>query len=201
MKFRAKFVLMFFGLLYLIIGVIMIMYSAGVIGASEFKVVADKLNMLIPLDILVGIAGGVLIVLVVTLLNFVWSGVEAERNIAFKTEYGDVLVSLSAIEDYIRKILREEPDIKDIRTKVSVRKKGLIVLLKAVMLSEINIPTITERIQSQLRSKVQEMLGMEEPIVVKVYISKIGEKEKEKKKKVKDIKEITEEMLPPYREF
>ena len=144
MKFRAKFVLMIFGLVYLIAGVVMILYSAGVIGAKEIGVIADKLNAFIPLDILTGIIGGVLIILVVTLLNFVWSGVEAERNIAFKTEYGDVLVSLSAIEDYVRKLLKEEPDIKDLRTKVSARKKGLIVLLKAVMLSETNIPSITE---------------------------------------------------------
>ncbi len=201
MKFRAKFVLMIFGLLYLTAGVVMILYSAGVVGAKEMGIIADKLNAFIPLDILTGITGGVLIILVVSLLNFVWSGVEAERNIAFKTEYGDVLVSLSAIEDYIRKLLKEEPDIKDLRTKVSVRKKGLVVLLKAVMLSETNIPNITEKIQSNLRVKVQEMLGMEEPIIVKVYISKIGEKEKEKKKKAKDIKEIDQDKLPPYREF
>jgi len=201
MKFRAKFVLMIFGILYLAAGVIMILYSAGVVGAKEMGIIADRLNMFIPLDILVGITGGVLIIIVVSLLNFVWSGIEAERNIAFKTEYGDVLVSLSAIEDYVRKLLKEEPDIKDLRTKVSARKKGLVVLLKAVMLSETNIPNITERIQSNLRIKVQEMLGMEEPIVVKVYISKIGEKEKEKKRKVKDTKDTDQKVLPPYREF
>ena len=201
MKFRAKFVLMIFGLLYLTAGVVMILYSAGVVGAKEMGIIADKLNAFIPLDILTGITGGVLIILVVSLLNFVWSGVEAERNIAFKTEYGDVLVSLSAIEDYVRKLLKEEPDIKDLRTKVSAKKKGLVVLLKAVMLSETNIPNITEKIQSNLRVKVQEMLGMEEPIIVKVYISKIGEKEKEKKKKAKDIKETDQDVLPPYREF
>jgi len=201
MKFRAKFVLMIFGLIYLIAGVVMILYSAGVVGAGEMGFIADKLNAFIPLDILVGITGGVLIILVVSLLNFVWSGVEAERNIAFKTEYGDVLVSLSAIEDYVRKLLKEEPDIKDLRTKVSARKRGLVVLLKAVMLSETNIPNITERIQSNLRVKVQEMLGMEEPIVIKVHISKIGEKEKEKKKKAKDVEEQDQDTIPPYREF
>ena len=42
---------------------------------------------------------------------------------------------------------------------------------------------------------------MEEPIIIKVHISKIGEKEKEKKKKTKEITEQDQDTLPPYREF
>ncbi len=199
MKLRAKIVLFVFGAIYMILGVFMVLYSLGFVNPGDLNFIAQGVKEWIPLDMLTGIVGGILIILVITLLNFVWAGFEAERNIAFRTEYGEVLVSLSAIEDYIRKLMRDESDIKDIRTKVTARKKGLIVQLKAVILSESNIPQVTEKIQSQIKTKVQEMLGMEESIIIRVYISKLAEKEKKKQRK--DAKETTEEPIPPYREF
>ncbi len=198
MKLRAKFVLLMFGLFYLVIGVFMVLYALDFISQQDLSFILSEFEQLIPLKLLVGLVGAVLIVFVFALLNFVWSGVAAEKNIAFKTEYGEVLVSLSAIEDYVRKIMRDDPDVRDLRSKVTVRKRGLVISLKAVMLSEVNIPSITEKIQSELRSKVQEMLGMEEPVIVKVFISKIGEKDR--KKKLKQGEE-PQDVVPPYREF
>ncbi len=198
MKLRAKFVLLVFGLFYFAIGIFMVLYALDFISQADLSVILTELEQLIPIRLLVGLIGAILVVLVIALLNFVWSGVAAEKNIAFKTEYGEVLVSLSAIEDYVRKIMRDDPDIRDLRSKVTARKRGLTISLKAVMLSEINIPSVTEKIQSELRSKVQEMLGMEEPVVVKVFITKIGDKDK--KKKLKQSEE-SKEVIPPYREF
>ncbi|MDD5614350.1 MAG: alkaline shock response membrane anchor protein AmaP [Candidatus Omnitrophica bacterium] len=198
MKLRAKFVLLVFGVIYLVIGISMVFYAFDFINLKDLSYMIEQVEQIISLKFLIGIAGGVLTVLVIMLLNFVWSGVASEKNIAFKTEYGEVLVSLSAIEDFVRKLMREDPDIRDLRTKVTARKKGLIISLKAMMLSEVNIPTITEKIQSDLRSRVQEMLGMEDPVIVKVYISKIGEKERKKKPKTQ---EDSENAVHPYREF
>ncbi len=198
MKLRAKFVLLVFGLFYLAIGIFMVLYALDFISQYDLNFILAELGQLISLKLLLGLIGAISVVLVITLLNFVWSGVASEKNIAFKTEYGEVLVSLSAIEDYVRKTMRDDPNIRDLRSKVMVRKRGLVISLKAVMLSEINIPSVTEKIQSELRDKVQEMLGMEEPVVVKVFITKIGEKEK--KKRLKQGEE-SQEVVPPYREF
>ena len=198
MKLRAKFVLLVFGLFYLAIGIFMVLYALDFISQYDLNFILAELGQIISLKLLLGLIGAISVMLVIALLNFVWSGVASEKNIAFKTEYGEVLVSLSAIEDYVRKIMRDDPSIRDLRSKVMVRKRGLVISLKAVMLSEINIPSVTEKIQSELRDKVQEMLGMEEPVVVKVFITKIGEKEK--KKRLKQGEE-SQEVVPPYREF
>jgi uncharacterized alkaline shock family protein YloU len=197
MKLRAKFVLLVFGLFYFAIGLFMVFYALDFISYHDLNFILSELEQLISIKVLVGVVGAILVVLVAMLLNFVWSGVAAEKNIAFKTEYGEVLVSLSAIEDYVRKIMRDDPDIRDLRSKVTARKRGLTISLKAAILSEINIPSITEKIQSELRRKVQEMLGMEEPVMVKVFITKIGEKERKKKLK----QGAEQEVVHPYREF
>jgi uncharacterized alkaline shock family protein YloU len=199
MKFRAKIVLFIFGISYLILGVLLLLYSIKIIEPEDLRFLWAKIPSSLSLDVVIGLIGGFLILSVITLLNFVWSGIESERNIAFRTDYGEVLVSLSAIEEYIRRFLREDPEIKELRVKVSARKKNLLVLLRAVILSESNIPGVTENIQSQLRARLQEMLGMEEPITVRLYVSKIGEEEK--RKKGKEVQESKEEPLPPYRKF
>lgn len=193
MKFRVKFVLLVFGIVYLIIGILMLLYSAKVIERQDLINLAQRIDNVVSLNLLIGVVGAVLILLVVILINFVWYGAEAEKNIAFHTEHGEVLISLTAIEEYIKRLYRDDPEIKDMRARVSARKKGVLVSLKAVMLSERNLPAITERIQADLKRKLQEMLGVEEPITIRVYISKIAEK------KEKEGKE--EEPLPPYRKF
>lgn len=199
MKFRAKIVLFIFGISYLILGVLLLLYSIKIIEPEDLRFLLAKIPSSLSLDVVIGLIGGFLVLFVITVLNFVWSGIESERNIAFHTDYGEVLVSLSAIEEYIRRFLKEDPEIKELRVKVSARKKNLLVLLRAVILSESNIPGVTENIQSQLRARLQEMLGMEEPITLRLYVSKIGEGEK--KRKGKEVQESKEEPLPPYRKF
>jgi uncharacterized alkaline shock family protein YloU len=39
--------------------------------------------------------------------------------------------------------------------------------------SEVNIPEFTAQLQEMLRSRVQEVLGIEEPIIIRIHISKI----------------------------
>ncbi len=123
MRFRVKLVLAVFGLLYLICGILMVLYSLNVITLEQLRFVVLRMEYVVPGNVLLGLAGVILILMVITLLNFVWAGIEAEKNIAFRTDYGEVLISLSAIEEYIRKFLRENPEIKELRTKVSAKKR------------------------------------------------------------------------------
>jgi uncharacterized alkaline shock family protein YloU len=199
MKLRAKFFLILFGAMLVAMGVLLILYTWGIVDQSDIQKLYAGLGRVIPVKILYTSVGAIMILFVFLSLNFVWSGMEAERNIAFKTEYGEVLITLSAIEEYIRRFLKEKPDIKDVRVKVMAkkiaRKRGLLVAVKTAVIPEVNLPTLTEGLQEDLKKKIQEMLGLEEPVIIKVYISKIGEKKK------KGREEEEEEAIPPFREF
>ncbi len=199
MKLRAKFFLVLFGVILVVLSIFLILYTWGVVDQSDIQCLYSSIERFIPVKILYTSIGGITIIFVILSLNFVWAGMEAERNIAFKTEHGEVLITLSAIEDYIRRFLKEKPDIRDVRVKVIAkkiaRKKGLVVAVKTAVASEIKLPQLTEGLQEDLKKKIQEMLGLEEPITIKVYISKIGEKKKKGKE------EENEEFIPPFREF
>ena len=59
---------------------------------------------------------------------------------------------------------------------------------KVTLYSDINIPGTTEKIQNIVKTRVQDMLGVEEPINIKVHVVKIVHKEEPPKDTKKDQK-------------
>ena len=72
-------------------------------------------------------------------------------------------------------------------------KKGIDISTRVIFWSDANIPEATEKIQGLIRSRIQEMLGIDEPIIVKVHVTKIAarqEPRQSKKEKDKDKEDL-----------
>jgi len=95
------------------------------------------------------------------------------RIVAFQNPDGEVTVSLSAVEEYIRKIAKRIPAIKEIKSRVDIGKKGIDVSIGISISAGANIPEITERIQMEVKNRVHGMLGIEEKVNIRTHISKI----------------------------
>ena len=131
------------------------------------------------------LCGVILILLTFSFAQLILGRFQREKNIAFNTASGEVTVALSAVEDLIRRLAGVIPEIKELRPDVRATKKGsLIVDLRAVLKSEANLPELTTRLQDMARSKIQEVLGVEEQIIIKIHVAKIisGE-EKDRRRK------------------
>lgn len=120
---------------------------------------------------------------------------QREKTIAFTTSSGEVSISLSAVEDLIRRIAAIMPEIKELRPDVIATKKGIVVDLRLVLKSEANIPELTGRLQDITRSKLQEVLGIEEQIIIKIHVAKIVSREERERKK-KEPQEQQEPAIP-----
>ena len=117
-----------------------------------------------------------------------------QKTIAFETTDGQVTVSLAAIEDFIRRTTEELPEVKELRSDVVARKGVIVVRARAVLWAGAHIPEAAERIQSVVRSKVQEMLsGIEEPVQVRVHVAKIVHRDGKKS----DRRAV--QYVPPFR--
>lgn len=126
---------------------------------------------------------GILLILVsISFAQIILGRFQRERTIAFKTASGEVTVSLSAVEDLIKRLTGIMPEIKELRPYVVATKKGIVVDLRVVLRSEANIPELTARLQEITRSKIQEVLGIEEQIIIGIHIVKIISLEDKKKK-------------------
>lgn len=120
------------------------------------------------------LTGGGLILLNWVILQLTIAKIQRQKTIAFDNPDGRVTVSLSAIEDFIRKVAGEISPVKDLRADVVAGKGRILVRARVTLWSEAQIPQVTERIQSLVKTRVQEMLsGIEEPILVRVHVAKI----------------------------
>ncbi|MFA6636090.1 MAG: alkaline shock response membrane anchor protein AmaP [Candidatus Omnitrophota bacterium] len=97
----------------------------------------------------------------------------SDRLITFQNPDGEVTVSISAIENFVQRVARDIPGISDAKAAVKVGKKGIMIRSYVAVSAGTNIPAATENIQLTVKSKVQDMLGVEEKITVTMHITKI----------------------------
>ncbi|MBI3615924.1 MAG: alkaline shock response membrane anchor protein AmaP [Candidatus Omnitrophica bacterium] len=126
------------------------------------------------------LTGAGLIVLNWVIIQLSIAKLQRQKTIAFENPDGQVTISLTAIEDFIRRSTRELPEVKELRSDVIAGKGRILVRARVTLWSEAHIPEVTERVQSLIRSRVQEMLsGIEEPVHVRVHVAKIAHREEE----------------------
>ena len=74
-------------------------------------------------------------------------------------------------------------------------KKGIDISTKVIFWADANIPEATEKIQGLVKAKIQEMLGIDEPIIIKIHVTKIATRP-EAKPAVKKGKEKDDVSIP-----
>ena len=99
---------------------------------------------------------------------------EQERLIHFDNPLGRVTISLAALEDLIRRLAVHMPQVKEIRPDVVSTKKGLDVDIRLVLRSDVNIPEMTANMQDIIKRKVQDVIGGEERVNIRMHVIKIA---------------------------
>lgn len=147
-----------------------------------------------------GVTGGGLILLNLIIMEMTLSKMQKQKTIAFDNPDGQVTISLQAIEDLIRRSTREIPEVKEIRSNVLARKGKIMVSARATLWSEARIPEVTEKIQTLIRGRIQEMLaGIEEPVSVKMHVSKIVHREERQKPPAGRVPDEDARVTAPFR--
>ena len=131
------------------------------------------------LRLIVGLIA-VLVFLMNILFNRAIAGKEfREKNIAFDNPAGRVTVSLTAMEDLIRRVIYRISEVKDVRAaRIKAGKRGLDVRVNLTLHSDVSIPELTAHLQEVVKRKILDTLGLEETVVVRVDVTKIADEEK-----------------------
>lgn len=136
--------------------------------------------------LVISLSGVLLIIISFSFMQLILTRFQREKTIAFQSPSGVVTIAVSAIEDLIRHFVLFIPQIKELKPDVIVNRKGnIIVNLRVVLKSEANIPELTGQLQEITKSKIQEVLGVEDQIIIRIHIAKIISRE-EKEKRGKD---------------
>ncbi len=96
-----------------------------------------------------------------------------EKTISLPTPYGEVTIALGAIEDFIKVAKDHVQGVHELRPKVFVRGNGLKIYIRASVYSDQSIAGVAQDIQETIRRYVQETLGIEQPVEIRVFVGKI----------------------------
>jgi uncharacterized alkaline shock family protein YloU len=186
MKLFNALVLIFYTLLILLMGVVFISVSLGIITMENVSEVVSLFYNDANLRLSLGISGLLLIIIGLGVVQLALTKIQREKTIAFDSPHGQVSISLAAIEDFIRRLFRMSPDIKELRPVCIATRKGIEILNKVALWQDAKIPEVTERIQSTIKFRLKQILGIEESIIVKVHVVKILPKDIHKSKETKE---------------
>lgn len=128
--------------------------------------------------------------------------IHREKTIAFDNPAGRVSVSLGAIEDLTKRIVSRISEVREVRSKISASKKGLQIKIKLILRAEGSIPEVTSRVQDLVKKKIQDTIGLDEPIEVAIFVGKIlPDQGKEKHASKKEESEKKSEQNIPFQGY
>ncbi len=181
--------ILFYAIVLILIGIGLIVFSFNLLTPELINTLLVYSLEHMNVRLAIGLSGALLILISFSFAQLILGRMEREKTIAFTTPSGQVTIALSAIEDLIRQFAQIMPEIRDLKPDVIATKRGLNVNLKVSLRSEANLPELTGRLQEITKAKIQEVLGIEEQITIKIHISKIVSREdrdKDRKHKLKD---------------
>ena len=183
MKIFTGIVIFFYTLVFVAVGSLVISFAAGHVTPQT----VNELLLHIPTDanirIIIGMIGIGIIVISIAIMQLAFGSGNQEKSISFENPNGQVTVSLSAIEDFVRRLGREFKEIQELRPVAKIKKGNLTITCKTFLLQDLSIPEITQKIQNTVKDRVNKLLGNQEEVKVKIDVIKIVEKDKRSKNK------------------
>jgi len=178
MKILSGFIAFMYTVVFLAIGISLVSISLGIMTIDQMRLFLNtiydtSLNLLYT-----GFIGVFIIILVLVYVYSATKRKKGEKNISFRNPDGEVSISLTAIEEFIKRISKGVTEIKQLDCKVIIAKKRLKVLNNVIVWSGINIPDISAKFQNMIKLKLQEMLGIEDTIEIEVHVKEVEESKK-----------------------
>ena len=181
MKIFNSLILAFYTIVFLIVGGLLIAYSLALITPDDINLMVKYLPTEGNYCLIIRLVGVSIIVISLSILLIVLGSFQQEKTIAYDNPDGQITVSLSAIEDLIKRLSSEFDEIKELKPNVKVTKKGIEIYCKTALSQDKAIPDVTQKIQNSIKNKIQNILGIEENLTVKIHVVKIIIKERFKK--------------------
>lgn len=162
-------------LIYILFSIVLFLTALLFIGFAFSIWPFEQINFYI--EFLYGNLLGALIALFVLLISL-WllsksfKPKETERLITQKTPHGDYMVSFMALESMVLKASKEIEGIKDIEPQIIYRDGKLSILIKAVIVTEYEIPEVSQQVQESVKTYIEEMAGITVS-AVKIFIENV----------------------------
>ncbi|MBM7555232.1 alkaline shock response membrane anchor protein AmaP [Halanaerobacter jeridensis] len=180
MRFLDRFFILMLALLVVAISVGLASFYFGVV--SQYEVANFVAELGGRAETLIVAAVLFLIAIRIIQLSFM-SRNKDKQTIIGEGELGTVRITIEAINNFVKDVVRAEANTTDTQSKVKVTEEGLDVILNLTVYDKVKVPNLANQIQEQVKSEIEEAIGAKVD-QVEVLIKAI-EKPKEKNKKLR----------------
>lgn len=175
MKTVARIILIFFGLLFIGGALLLLAIYFNLIPGLAIALPAWAAE-----NVLLAI-GSVLLLIALIFLSFGLRSSKKIGNAVLKgSEYGEVLISITALENMVLRVVQQTQGIKDVSRQVSFTPDGLVVRVRIRVMPDVALPGLINDLQSKTKEYLEEITGivvhevkvMVENIIVDQVVSK-----------------------------
>lgn len=96
-------------------------------------------------------------------LTFLFSGFKSDKDkkaVSKHTNIGEIKISLNSVESIALAASKKINGVRDTRAYVYKQNDNVSIVIKAIVLADINIPALSEDIQVKVKNSVEESSGI-----------------------------------------
>ena len=160
MRGFEKFILCIFSVVMIVLSVFIILIATGMIQVGDLYQVA--VNFLIANKVAVLVVGAIVSLLgLIGLFSTSGNEDDSRSGLAIKNESGTVFLNRDTFETMIMSVAKNYPELVNPKVDVSISEEGVKANLYAMILPETVVPTLTEKLQDNIKSTVKKQTTIE----------------------------------------
>ena len=160
MRGFEKFILCIFSVVMIVLSVFIILIATGMIQVGDLYQVA--VNFLIANKVAVLVVGAIVSLLgLIGLFSTSGNEDDSRSGLAIKNESGTVFLNRDTFETMIMSVTKNYPELVNPKVEVSISEEGVKANLYAMILPETVVPTLTEKLQDNIKSTVKKQTTIE----------------------------------------
>jgi uncharacterized alkaline shock family protein YloU len=97
-------------------------------------------------------------------ITFLLSGVRSNKDkkaISKNTNFGEIRISLNSIENIALNTVKKFQSIRETKAKVYKIDETIAIVVNAVIMPDVNIPSMSQDVQARVKRSVEESTGIE----------------------------------------
>ncbi|MCL6451684.1 MAG: alkaline shock response membrane anchor protein AmaP [Acetobacteraceae bacterium] len=122
----------------------------------------------------VGIVAATFFVVSLRLLYFGFRRRYPGQTLVHQTPLGEVRISLDAVENLVRKVVRQVTGVRDVRARVLHQGGEVGVSLRVTVSPDLSVPEVSDKIQNAVKNYVRNVVGVGVH-EVEIFVENIGD--------------------------
>jgi uncharacterized alkaline shock family protein YloU len=193
---KITLLIFFYTIVFVLFGTLALAFALHLLTLNDVVMQLTQAYNDMQMRIATALGGLVFILSGLSAMQAITGKIQRERTIAFSNPNGQVTITLSAVEDLIKRLANQLSELKDARADVKASKRGIDVHMRVSVRAETNIPDFTAKLQGLIANKIQEVFGIEEAINVKIHVAKIVPHDEKRKKNIEKIQQDEDVNIP-----